>query len=587
MSERARILLLSVAILAIVSVVAAALAIGVLYQATFEQQRDRLDRMVMHRARILKTVAGFDAELREGGIRGVAGPTEVSELIEVYRHFATFGDTGEFTVAQRAGDQIVWLLRSEQADAGQLSTPIFDSEVGQPMQRALSGESGTMVGLDYRGERVLAAYQPVPEIGWGVVAKIDIAEIREPFVRAGELAGGLALILIAVGVGLNLRLTSPLIQRIEERVAERTAELSEANRSLKREITERQQTEAALRRMSKVFMEATVPMSIQDLSGRITDINPEVERTYGWSRDELIGQPIDKIVPPDYLQEQQELAARCKRGEKILNVEGWRRAKSGEVIPVLLTLSLLTDAEGRGGGIVTIAKNLTEQKRLEEQLRAAVGEATMAEERERRKLAVDLHDGVGQLLGLASMKLGALRTSVEAFGLDPEVRELEQIAIEVQRRARSLVFQLSPPTLHDVGLVAATHSLAEDMERRFGLHVSLEEEGERQSLDETSRITLFRALSELLVNVAKHGETEDADVRFAWQDRLVEISVEDRGVGFDAAVPTSGYGLFSIRERLTRLGGSAQIESSPGKGTRIVLAAPITGAEEERDTGLS
>jgi len=586
MSERTRILLLSVAILVTISVVAATLAIGVLYRATFEQHRDRLTRIVMHRANILETVAGFDSELHERAMRGVPGSTEVAQLVEVYKHFSAFGDTGEFALARRTGDQIVWLLRSRQVDSGKPPSLVSGSDLGQPMQRALSGESGTMVGLDYQGARVLAAYQPVPELGWGVVAKIDIAEIHQPFVRAGFLAGGIALILVAAGVGLNLRLASPLIQRIEQRVAERTAELSEANQSLKKEITERQQTEAALRRMSKVFMEATVPISIQDLSGQIIDINPEVERTYGWSRGELLGQPIDKIVPPEHLQRQHELAARCKRGEKIRNVESWRRAKSGEVIPVLLTLSLLTDENGRSAGIATIAKDLSEQKRLEEQLRAAVSEATLAEERERRKLAVDLHDGVGQLLALASMKLGALRTSVEIYGLDPEVRELEQIVIEVQRRARSLVFQLSPPTLHDVGLVAAAHSLAEDMQARFGLHVTLEEGGERQKLDEITRITLFRTLSELLVNVAKHGETEDADVRFAWQDRHVEIIIEDSGVGFDAGAPTSGYGLFSIRERLARLGGDAEIESSPGQGTRIVLTAPIAAAEEQTNTGL-
>ena len=586
MSERTRILLLSVAILVTISVVAATLAIGVLYRATFEQHRDRLTRIVMHRANILETVAGFDSELHERAMRGVPGSTEVAQLVEVYKHFSAFGDTGEFALARRTGDQIVWLLRSRQVDSGKPPSLVSGSDLGQPMQRALSGEFGTMVGLDYQGARVLAAYQPVPELGWGVVAKIDIAEIHQPFVRAGFLAGGIALILVAAGVGLNLRLASPLIQRIEQRVAERTAELSEANQSLKKEITERQQTEAALRRMSKVFMEATVPISIQDLSGQIIDINPEVERTYGWSRGELLGQPIDKIVPPEHLQRQHELAARCKRGEKIRNVESWRRAKSGEVIPVLLTLSLLTDENGRSAGIATIAKDLSEQKRLEEQLRAAVSEATLAEERERRKLAVDLHDGVGQLLALASMKLGALRTSVEIYGLDPEVRELEQIVIEVQRRARSLVFQLSPPTLHDVGLVAAAHSLAEDMQARFGLHVTLEEGGERQKLDEITRITLFRTLSELLVNVAKHGETEDADVRFAWQDRHVEIIIEDSGVGFDAGAPTSGYGLFSIRERLARLGGDAEIESSPGQGTRIVLTAPIAAAEEQTNTGL-
>jgi signal transduction histidine kinase len=124
------------------------------------------------------------------------------------------------------------------------------------------------------------------------------------------------------------------------------------------------------------------------------------------------------------------------------------------------------------------------------------------------------------------------------------------------------------------------------MQRRFGLHVTLEEEGEREFLDEATRITLFRALREILVNVAKHAETENADVRFAWRDRRIEITVEDDGVGFDAATPTSGYGLFSVRERLNRLGGSIEIESSPGEGARIVLVAPLPASDEDGDAGL-
>jgi signal transduction histidine kinase len=122
------------------------------------------------------------------------------------------------------------------------------------------------------------------------------------------------------------------------------------------------------------------------------------------------------------------------------------------------------------------------------------------------------------------------------------------------------------------------------MQRRFGLHVTVEEEGERQILDETIRITLFRAIRELLVNVAKHAETDCADVRFTWRDRLVEIAIEDHGVGFDAATPTSGYGLFSVRERLNRLGGRTRIESSPGGGARILLAVPLAAADEGGDT---
>jgi len=586
MSERRRILLLSIAILALVSLSAAILAILVLYRATFEQHRDRLIQMVQHRAEILATVAKFDASLHEAAIRGAAGALEITELVDVYRHFATFGDTGEFTLARREGDWIVSLLRSGEDRADEAPPPLLEAEAPLPVQRALRGESGSVITTDYRGTRVLAAYEPVPELGWGVVAKIDIAEIREPFLRAALLSGGLALALIAAGAALNVRLTSPLVQRIEARVAERTAELSRLNQDLKEEIAERRQAERALRRMSRVFMEATAPIVIQDRSGRIVDVNAEVERVYGWTRDELLGERVDKLVPAEHRSQHHDYAARCMQGSEVRNVEGWRSTRSGEMIPVLVTYSLLTGEEGENGGIVTIAKDLTEQKRLEEQLRAAAGEAAMAEERERRNLAVDLHDGVGQLLGLTSMKLGALRSSVSSFGLDPMVRELEQILIDVQRSVSSLVFQLSPPTLHDVGLVAAAQSLGEDMQRRFGLHVTLEEEGERQFLDEATRITLFRALREILVNVAKHAETDAADVRFAWRDHRIEITIEDDGVGFDAATPTSGYGLFSVRERLNRLGGSVEIASSPGEGARIVLAAPLAAADEEGDAGL-
>jgi signal transduction histidine kinase len=266
-------------------------------------------------------------------------------------------------------------------------------------------------------------------------------------------------------------------------------------------------------------------------------------------------------------------------------VEGWRLTKAGDWIPVLLTFSLLPETDGGLGGIATIAKDLTQQKRLEEQLRAAAAEATVAEERERRKLAIDLHDGVGQLLGLTSMKLGALRTSVAGLGLVAEVREIERVVVEVQQRASSLVFQLSPPILHDVGLVAATHWLAEDMKERFGLGVTVEDEGERHSLDDTTRITLFRAVSELLTNVAKHAGTSEAHVHLGWRNGTITISVEDQGVGFDPAAPISGYGLFSIGERLSHLGGSAHVDSAPGKGTRILLTVPFSflDAEDERE----
>jgi PAS domain S-box-containing protein len=407
------------------------------------------------------------------------------------------------------------------------------------------------------------------------VAKISIAEVNGPFVRAGLLATGLVLVVVVVGVGLMFRLASPLVRRIEERVAERTTELAQVNQTLHEEIEERKDLETELRRMSKVFMEAAAPMLIQDASGRIINVNAELERVYGWTRQELLGQPFTKIVPPEWQEQQEVLLRRCREGEAVRNVESLRQTKSGQRIPVLLTLSLLTDENGEQIGIASIAKDLSEQKRLQRQLQEAASEATLTEERERRKLAVDLHDGLGQLLTLVSMKLGMLRDSAEGSEIDRWTREIEQLLEEAHANTSSLSFQLSPPILHDVGLVAAAQWLAEDVEQRFGLRVSVQDYGESQMLDEGTRITLFRGLSEVLLNIAKHARAKEARVCLWEEDRFMKIAVEDDGVGFDPDAATSGYGLFSIRERLNHLGGGLQIKSAPGEGTRIVMTAPI------------
>jgi signal transduction histidine kinase len=222
-----------------------------------------------------------------------------------------------------------------------------------------------------------------------------------------------------------------------------------------------------------------------------------------------------------------------------------------------------------------------ELRQAHEHLRAAASEATWAEERERRKLAVDLHDGIGQLLALANMKLGMLRSSAEAHGLDAQVRDVEKLLAEANERSSSLTFQLCPPVLYDVGLVDAVQWLVEDLQRRYGLHVTLDGDGQHGPLDEVTRISLFRCLRELLINVAKHAGTSRANVRFRDAERSLVVTVEDTGVGLSPGAESHGYGLFSIRERMNHLGGTMQVESVPGQGTRVVLTAPIRNGEPE------
>lgn len=578
MTEHRRIVLFSIAVMVATAASAAALVTFMLYRASFEQHRARLIHVVQHRSSLVRSLALPAAPLPADALFHEAGADEFFDVIEVFRSFGKFSETGEFTLARNIDGDIVWLVRHWDLEATAVSAGGSEGQVAEPMRRALRGESGSIIGLDYRGEKVLAAYEPIREISAGAVAKIDISEINAPFLQAGEYAVGVAALVIVLGVAFMVRTTSPSITRIEARVAERTGDLLKLNKQLREEIKIRTHVEAALRRMSMVFMDSTVPIVIHDLSGRITDCNAEVERTYGWTREELLGQPLDKLVPREARANQYDLVACCRRGEGVRNEESLRQTKSGQQIPVLLTLSLLTDVKGDPFAIASIAKDLSEQKRLQRQLRAAASEAALAEERERRNLASDLHDGLGQLLALTGIKLGSLRDSAKALGLDQRVREIEEVIAQAHDRTRRLSFQLSPPILHDPDFVAAAQWLADDMKARFGLQVTVQDDGQTKELDEGIRLTLFRGLSELLLNVAKHAGDDKARVRLWREDGLVRVSVEDDGVGFDTGADGGGFGLLSIRERLNHLGGSLDIQSVPDQGTRIVMTGPLAAA---------
>ena len=241
-----------------------------------------------------------------------------------------------------------------------------------------------------------------------------------------------------------------------------------------------------------------------------------------------------------------------------------------------LDTQLVGSGRPEADGTINLALlDVTELRGAERALRRAASEASLAEQRERRKLASDLHDDAGQLLSLASLKLRALADALTGER-DGQFRELAEVLAEARRRIASLSFQLSPPLLHDVGLVAATRWLAEDLGRRYGLVVKVAE-SEELALDETTRVTLFRAIRELLINVTKHAGVAEARVRIWSEGSLARAAVEDSGVGFAPDADAGGFGLLALRERLGQLGGTLSIGSGPGAtGSRVVASLPLT-----------
>jgi signal transduction histidine kinase len=144
------------------------------------------------------------------------------------------------------------------------------------------------------------------------------------------------------------------------------------------------------------------------------------------------------------------------------------------------------------------------------------------------------------------------------------------------------MFRISPPVLHDLGLVAALQWLTEEMQRDYGLAVSVSEHGQRVPLDETVRSVVFRCVRELLVNVAKHAKVKKAELSVSRADGRLSVSVRDAGVGFDPAqvaqVKGQRFGLISVRERIGFVDGTFAIDAVPGDGTVATLSVPLPDA---------
>lgn len=245
--------------------------------------------------------------------------------------------------------------------------------------------------------------------------------------------------------------------------------------------------------------------------------------------------------------------------------------------------------EGDDAYVIGTFQDISERKRVEQQLieyqerlRSLSAELARVQNRERRQLAASLHDNVAQSLALSTIKLGRLRDSVSEehkASIDPVCALIED-AIE---STRLLMDQLSPPTLHELGLDAALHSLMDQIHSENGLSCSFESNGEKHVLSDDMRVLLYMVTRELMLNVVKHAKAEELATVVDWSDDRITIVVRDNGIGFDPVAVLSPYsetarfGLFSVKERLRDANGELRIRSEPGKGTEAVITVPLGG----------
>lgn len=218
--------------------------------------------------------------------------------------------------------------------------------------------------------------------------------------------------------------------------------------------------------------------------------------------------------------------------------------------------------------------------RNRDKLRALAAELAIAEERERRRIASGLHDQVGQLLGIAKVRLGEALAAGPVEEVAKPVSDARGLLDRAIREIRGLTFELSSPVLHELGFEAALEALAERMEDRHGMACRFERNGAPAALAEEMAVLVCSIVRELLWNVVKHARARRTRLVLSHEGPRLRIVIEDDGVGFDPTrvfdrlSDTDGLGLFGARERLEYLAGSLEVDSAPGRGTRVVLTLP-------------
>jgi PAS domain S-box-containing protein len=379
---------------------------------------------------------------------------------------------------------------------------------------------------------------------------------------------------------------------LELRVAERTAELQNANDRLLIELNRRKRIEELLQKGAERYRNLFVnsPLGIYRIStdGQILMANPTLIRMLEYSSfDELtLTGPKRRDYEPSYLRK--KIRDRLEKEGKIRGFETKWRKLDKSIMFVRENARAIRAPDGTLLYYEGTVEDITEQKKAEgkinsyqKQLRSLASDLSLAEEKERRRIATMLHDHIGQILAISKIKLGALLQSAAHDGFLEQLEEVREHVEQAIQFTRSLTFELSPPILYDLGLESALEWLTEQIKEQHGISCDFETDNTPKPVRDEIRIVLFSAVRELLMNVAKHALAQTAKVTIRRVNENIVVHVADNGTGFTVSKmnfyldENKGFGLFSIRERLRHLGGQMDVRSAKGRGTRVILTAPL------------
>ncbi len=358
-----------------------------------------------------------------------------------------------------------------------------------------------------------------------------------------------------------------------------------------RDITDRKKAEQALARseekFSRVFRASPAQIAISRLSdGRMIDVNESLAQASGYHREEILGRTSFELGFWADPEDRGHLTRRIAAEGAVRDYECRFRTRDGRILSTRYSAEVVEI----GGEVCLLSAfvDVTARKQVEERLRAherqlsvLASELALAEERERRRIAGELHDHACQSLVLARMRLDALLATMPAAQAEA-FQGINSSLNKTIESVRELTFDLSSPTLYKFGLEAALEELLDD---KFRLQKDVEHVFSNdhlpKPLTDDVKVLLFQSVREILINIIKHARAHRISLDIRRTDGSITIAVTDDGVGFDLeevfSLPARhrGFGLFNIKERLDYIGGILKTSSQRGEGSRFVLVAPL------------
>ena len=434
----------------------------------------------------------------------------------------------------------------------------------------------------------------------------EIAKARQQILIIGlvtTIVGGVAAYLLAIFISSPIKLITDATREVAAGnldtplAIERNDEIGVLADSFNKMTEDLRKTTISKDYVDNIIGSMNDTLVVVDLEAKITNVNRAACELLGYEEDELMGKDINLIVPQEEEIFRGEGFQRLLGQASVVNQELDYLTRSGNRIPVLFSAAVLQNKEGGVVGAVVIARDITERRLAEEALRRSERELRFlssqllsAQERERRRLSIELHDELGQALMVFKLKLRSIRQGLqpEQTGLQAACEGILGHINDVSENVRRLSRDLSPYILEDLGLSAAIRWLVEKSCMHSNLKSYLEMTELEDLFTRERQITVYRIVQECLTNVAKHAQATHVSVTIRKEDDLFFFRVADNGKGFDIKEVldqdprTKGLGLAAMYERTRMLGGSLDIWSEEGAGTCITFTVPLDDGRRQQ-----